>query len=93
MIEIDFYYRDQYNYFDYRGHSKFSDATVHSHMEIFVNCSNLAAWLLQLGLSQLCLKICLKCFGNFPKISPIMLGLFPIMLTVITAVSYVYTHN
>ena len=33
-----------------------------------------------LGLSQLCSKNCLKCFWEFPKNSPIMLRLFPIML-------------
>ena len=42
----------------------------------------------KVGLSQLCLKICLKCFWEFPKNFP-----YYIMLTVITAVSNVYTHN
>ena len=43
-----------------------------------------------IGLSQICSKICPKCFW---EISPIMLRLLPIMLTVIIAVRYVYTHN
>ena len=51
-----------------------------------------------IGLSRLCLKFFLKCFWEFPKkfrhyICLDSLLLCSIMLTVITAVSYVYTHN
>ena len=33
-----------------------------------------------IGLSQICSKICPKCFWEFPKILPIMLFMLPIML-------------
>ena len=45
-----------------------------------------------LGLCQLCSKFCLKCFWEFHKISPIMLGLLPIMLDYASCELYIYTH-